>query len=53
MEKPSTHAYSPLQRHGCIFTVYFLKKKKETSNPKVKILCLEGQINIYIVAQKT
>jgi hypothetical protein len=53
MEKPSTHAYSPLQRYGCIFTVYFLKKKKETSNPKVKILCLEGQINIYIVAQKT
>jgi hypothetical protein len=32
---------------------FFLKKRQEALNLKVKILCPEKQISIYIVAQKT
>jgi hypothetical protein len=42
----------PPHGHGCIFTIFFFKKKK-AFNPNVKILRPEGQISIYIVAQKT
>jgi len=49
---PSTHAYSPLRGMvvSSLFYFYFFEKTKEAPNPKVKILCHEGQINIYIVA---
>jgi hypothetical protein len=37
-----------------VFSLFiFLKKTKETSNSKVKILYLEDQINIYTVVQET
>lgn len=37
-----------------VFSLFILKKKtKEISNPKVKILYLEDQINIYTVVQET
>jgi hypothetical protein len=50
MEKPlNTCIFFPLM-DMVVSSVFFFLKKKKAPSPKVKILCLEGQINIYIVA---
>jgi len=49
------HIFSPFKGMivSSLFIYFFFKKTKEALNPKVKILCPERLINIYIVAQKT